>query len=50
MRDELLNERRNRFYASYMDNARKKMKININNETLAQVLISGKLTERTRWA
>jgi peptidyl-prolyl cis-trans isomerase D len=39
LRDDLLNERRNRFYASYMDNARKKMKININNETLAQVLI-----------
>ncbi len=38
LRDELLNERRNRFYASYMDSARKKMKININNETLAQVL------------
>ena len=38
VRDELRNERRNRFYASYMDNARKKMKININNETLAQVI------------
>jgi peptidyl-prolyl cis-trans isomerase D len=38
LRGELLNERRNRFYSSYMDNARKKMKININQETLAQVI------------
>lgn len=38
LREELLNERRNRFYASYMDNARKKMKINVNNETLAQLI------------
>ncbi len=37
LRDELLNERRNRFYASYMTKARERMKININRQTLAQV-------------
>jgi parvulin-like peptidyl-prolyl isomerase len=38
VRDELLNERRNRFYAAYMTKARERMKIDINRETLAQVL------------
>ncbi|MCA1650569.1 MAG: peptidyl-prolyl cis-trans isomerase [Acidobacteria bacterium] len=37
LREELLNERRNRFYASYMAKARERMKININRQTLAQV-------------
>ena len=38
VREQLLNERRNRFYASYMTKAREKMNININRETLAQVV------------
>src|SRR5687768_16404344 len=38
LKDELINERRNRFYASYMNKARERMKININRETLAQVM------------
>ena len=32
IRTELLNERRNRFYASYMGKARERMKVNINHE------------------
>ena len=38
LREELVNERRNRFFASYMNKARERMKININRETLAQVV------------
>lgn len=38
LREELLNERRNRFYASYMTKARERMRIEINRETLAQVI------------
>ena len=38
LKEELVNERRNRFYASYMTKARERMKININRETLAQVI------------
>ncbi len=38
IRDELRNERRSRFYASYMTKARERMKININRETLAQIV------------
>ena len=38
LRDELLTERRNRFYSSYMTKARERMTININNETLGQVI------------
>jgi parvulin-like peptidyl-prolyl isomerase len=37
-RSELVNERRNRFYASYMTKARDRMKININRQVLAQLL------------
>ena len=37
LRDELLNERRNRFYAAYMTKAREKMKININRGVLQQL-------------
>jgi len=37
-RSELLNERRNRFYASYMVKARDRMKIDINRQVLAQLL------------
>jgi hypothetical protein len=38
LREELLNERRNRFYSAYMTKAREKMRININRETLAQLI------------
>jgi peptidyl-prolyl cis-trans isomerase D len=38
VRDEMVNERRNRFYSAYMTKARDKMQININRETLAQLL------------
>jgi peptidyl-prolyl cis-trans isomerase D len=35
---ELVNERRNRFYASYMTKARDRMKVNINRQVLAALL------------
>ena len=38
VREQLIGERRNRFYTSYMNKARERMKININRETLAQVI------------
>jgi peptidyl-prolyl cis-trans isomerase D len=38
LRDELRNERKNRFYSAYMSKARERMKININREALAQVI------------
>jgi peptidyl-prolyl cis-trans isomerase D len=38
VRDDLVQERRNRFYSSYMAEARKKMKINTNPQTIAQVV------------
>jgi peptidyl-prolyl cis-trans isomerase D len=37
LKETMVNERRNRFYASYMTKAREKMKININRERLAQL-------------
>ena len=37
LRDELLNERRNRFYSAYMSKARERMRIDTNNAVLAQV-------------
>jgi peptidyl-prolyl cis-trans isomerase D len=37
MKDELMNERRGRFYASYMGKAREKMKVNINSQLIAQL-------------
>src|SRR5918993_1377537 len=37
MKDELMQERRGRFYASYMGEARKRMKVQINNQLLAQL-------------
>lgn len=37
MRDELMNERRGRFYAAYMAKARERMSVEINNELLAQL-------------
>ena len=38
LREELVNGRRNRFYSSYMTKARERMRININRDTLAQVI------------
>ena len=38
VRDELANERRNRFYSAYMAKARERMKIEVNNATLASLL------------
>ena len=37
VRDQMLNERKNRFYGSYMTKAREKMRINRNEATIAQV-------------
>jgi peptidyl-prolyl cis-trans isomerase D len=38
LREEMLNERRNRFFGAYMAKAREKMKIEINSQVLAQVV------------
>jgi hypothetical protein len=38
VKTEVLNERRNRFYASYMSKARERMKVKINNEVIAQLV------------
>jgi peptidyl-prolyl cis-trans isomerase D len=38
LKTELVNERRNRFYASYMTKARERMKVNINRELIAQLV------------
>jgi parvulin-like peptidyl-prolyl isomerase len=35
---ELLSERRNRFFRAYMNKARERMRIDINRETLAQLM------------
>ena len=38
LRTELVSERRNRFFSTYMSKAREKMRININNAIVAQVV------------
>jgi parvulin-like peptidyl-prolyl isomerase len=38
VRADLLNERRNQFFSAYMTKAREKMQININQQTIAQLL------------
>jgi peptidyl-prolyl cis-trans isomerase D len=38
LREEMLNERRNRFFSAYMAKAREKMKIQINSQVLAQIV------------
>ncbi len=38
LRDQLISERRNRFYTTYMAKAREKMRINRNEATIAQAL------------
>jgi peptidyl-prolyl cis-trans isomerase D len=38
VREQMVGERRNRFYTSYMNKARERMKITISRETLAQLI------------
>ena len=38
LRDQLVSERRNRFFSEYMAKAREKMRINRNEATIAQVI------------
>ena len=38
LKTELLNDRKNRFYAAYMAKARQRMNIRINRETISQVV------------
>jgi hypothetical protein len=38
LRTEILNERKNKFFSAYMTKARLRMKININRETVAQIV------------
>ena len=38
VKTEMINERRNRFYASYMTKARERMKVNVNRELIAQLV------------
>jgi hypothetical protein len=37
-RDELLSDRRNRFFNAYMTKAKQKMKIEVNREALQRVV------------
>ena len=37
-RSELLSERRNQFFSAYMAKARERMQINVNQQTVAQLL------------
>ena len=39
LKTELLNERRNRFYAAYMTKAREGMKVDVNRELIAQLML-----------
>jgi peptidyl-prolyl cis-trans isomerase D len=38
LKNEILNERKNKFFAAYMTKARKDMKVNIYRETIAQIV------------
>jgi peptidyl-prolyl cis-trans isomerase D len=38
LKTELLNERRNRFYATYMTKARERMRVTVNRERIAQLI------------
>ena len=38
LRTQLLNDRKQKFFAAYMAKARQRMKININRETIAQII------------
>ena len=38
LRSEILNERKNKFFATYMTKARQRMKINVNRDTIAQIV------------
>jgi hypothetical protein len=37
IKSELLNQRRNEFYAAYMNKARQRMDIRINRDVIAQI-------------
>ena len=37
-REEILNDRKNRFFSSYMQKAKQKMKISVNREALSEVV------------
>jgi peptidyl-prolyl cis-trans isomerase D len=39
LRDQMLNDRRNRFFSAYMVKAKQKMKIEINRNVLSQVIV-----------
>jgi len=45
-RDELLGDRRNRFFSAYMVKAKQKMKISVNRETLQRVVSLRRRTAR----
>jgi hypothetical protein len=38
LRSEILNDKRNRFFASYMTKARQRMKVNINRDTINKII------------
>ncbi|MCL4812858.1 MAG: hypothetical protein KJ061_10255, partial [Vicinamibacteraceae bacterium] len=38
VREQLLRERKNRFFSAYMTKAKQRMKIDINREALAQLI------------
>jgi peptidyl-prolyl cis-trans isomerase D len=38
VRSEMVNERKNRFFSTYMNKAREKMRININNSLVSQII------------
>jgi peptidyl-prolyl cis-trans isomerase D len=38
LRTEILNERKNKFFAAYMTKARQKMKVNINHQAIAEIV------------
>lgn len=46
MRDELVNQRRDRFFSAYMVKAKEKLKIQINQDTLARVVAPPAATTR----
>ena len=38
LRTELLNDRKQKFFSAYMTKARQGMKVNINRQTIAQIV------------
>ena len=49
-REELLTDRRNRFFCAYMVKAKQKMKIEVNREALQRAASSATRTTKTRRA